>query len=121
MLHIFDLLSWLLENLKSASVRTRHRFSLTNSCPIYRCPKKMTLKHYATVKGKSAQMLEARITVFSPSAWSFTVLIASKKDEKQRSCNDYCSLNQSTDSGRWPLSVNENFLMTWNEAKYSLL
>ena len=48
-------------------------------------------------------MLSAGIITPSTSAWSFPVVIATKKDGKPRFCVDYRTLNQVMKPDRWPL------------------
>ena len=48
-------------------------------------------------------MLKAGIITASSSAWSFPVVIASKKEGKPRFCVDYRALNRVMKADRWPL------------------
>lgn len=48
-------------------------------------------------------MLEAGIITPSNSVWSFSVVIASKKDGELRFCVDYRTLNQKMKADHWSL------------------
>lgn len=103
MIESSNLAAWSLEDLRSAEVPTKHRFSLTDSCPIYHRPRRMAPKNHAIVKEEISKMLAAGIIVLSSSAWSFSVVIASRTDGKPRLCVDYRMLNQVTVPDRWSL------------------
>ena len=92
-----------LDDLRPAEVPIKHHFELGNTIPIYHSARRMAPLHNAIVRKELDKMLEAGIITPSSSAWSFPVVIVSKKDGNPRFCVDYRTLNQSMKADRWPL------------------
>lgn len=92
-----------LHDLRPANVPVRHSFELKNDEPIYSGGRRLPPKHNKIVKEEIDRMLEAGIVTPTSSAWSFPVVIASKKDGSSRFCVDYRVLNQRMKADRFPL------------------
>ena len=60
--------------------------------------------HQKVIREQVDKMLEAGIITTSVSAWSFPVVIATKKGGTYRFCVDYCTLNAKMKADKWPLA-----------------
>lgn len=78
-----------LHDLRQASVNNRHHFELSDDSPMYAKNRRMAPTHQKLVKEEIEKMLEEGIIRLASSAWSFMVVIATKKDVKPRFCV-YC-------------------------------
>ena len=65
----------------------------------------MPPKHQQIVREEIDKMLEAGIIKPASSAWSFPVVIATKKDGQPRFCVDYRQLNRVMKGDRWPIPL----------------
>ena len=92
-----------LDDLRPTEVPIKHHFELDDTNPIYHSARRMAPLHNKIVRKELDKMLEAGIITPSSSAWSFPVVIVSKKDGNPRFCVDYCTLNQRMKADRWPL------------------
>ena len=92
-----------LDDLRPSDVPIQHEFELTDSSPIHFSPRRLPPRHSMLVRREIDKMLEAGIITPSTSAWSFPVVIASKKDGKPRFCVDYRIMNRRMKADRWPL------------------
>ena len=109
-----------LSDLRPAEVSIKHHFELDNTNPFYHYARRMAPLHNAIVRKELEKMLEAGIITPSSSAWSFPVIIVSKKDGNPRFCVDYRPLNQRMKADRWPLpKIEESYSMTWKEVRTS--
>ena len=96
-------IAWSMKDLRPADVPVRHHFELTDDTSIHHRARRLAPKHNSIVRKEIDDMLEAGIIVPASSAWSFPVVIASKKDGKHRFCVDYRTLNRVMKADRWPL------------------
>lgn len=92
-----------LQDLGPADVLIRLAFDLTDERPIYHTPRRMAPKHNEIIRREMYMMLAAAIVPPATSAWSFPVVIATKKNGKPRFCVDYRMLNQRMKADRFPL------------------
>ena len=92
-----------LDDLRPAEVQIKHHFKLNHTNPIYRSARRMAPLHNAIARKELDKILEAGIIKLSSSAWSFPVVILSKKDGNPSFCVDYRTLNQRMKADRWPL------------------
>lgn len=92
-----------LHDLRPSKVPIKHSFELNNYEPIYHKPRRMAPKHNVLVKEEVEKMLRAGIIRPISSAWSFPVVIATKKDGKPRFCVDYRLLNARMKGDRYPI------------------
>lgn len=90
-------------DLGPADVPVQHEFELTDDRPIYHTARRMAPKHNEIVRKELDGMLKAKIVTPEVSAWSFPVVIATKKDGKPRFCVDYRMLNQRMRADSFPL------------------
>ena len=68
-----------LDDLRPAEVPIKHHFELDSTNPIYHSARRMAPLHNAIVRKELDKMLEVGIITPSSSAWSFPVVIVSKK------------------------------------------
>lgn len=92
-----------LKVLRTSSVLFRHTFDLSVETPIYHAARRFSPKYTEVVRKEIDDMLETRIIVSASSAWSFSVVIATKKNEKPRFCADFRALNKRIKVDRFPL------------------
>lgn len=92
-----------LNDLGPVNVPVEHSFQLTDNNPVYHRGRRMAPKHNELVRDELQKMLRAGIVTSATSAWSFSVVIATKKDGKPRFCVDYRVLNQRMKGDRFPL------------------
>ena len=92
-----------LDDLRPDEVPIKHHFELDNTNPIYHSARGMAPLYNAIVRKELDKVLEAGIITPSISAWSFLVVIVSKKYGNPRFCVDYRALNQRMKEDRWPL------------------
>ena len=95
--------AWSLDDLRPADVPVTHSFELEDPSPIKYASRRLPPRHNGVVREELDKMLEAGIITPSVSAWSFPIVIASKKDGKPRFCVDYRTLNRRMKADRWPL------------------
>ena len=98
-----NIVAWSLQDLCPADVPVRHYFELTDYTPIHHRAHRLAPKHNEFVRKELDNLLDAGIIVPASSAWSFPIVIASKKDGSLRFCVDYRSLNRVMKADRWPL------------------
>lgn len=84
----------LLQDLRTALVPVEHLFELSDDTPIYYRCSRIPPKPNGIIKKELGMMLEAGSITPDSSAWSFLVVIATKKDGKPRLWVDYRKLNQ---------------------------
>ena len=113
-----DIVAWCLEDLRPAKVPVTHSFDLTDENPIYHRNRRLSPKHNQVVREEIDKMLKAGIIRPSVSAWSFPVVIATKKDGKLRFCVDYRTLNKVMKPDRWPLPNIEEILEDLSGSSY---
>ena len=101
------LVARILEDLRPSDVPIQHGFELMDSSPIHFSPRRLPPRHSMLVRREIDNMLEAGIITPYTSAWSFPVVIASKKDDKLRFCLDYRIMNRRVKADRWPLPTTE--------------
>ena len=101
------IVAWSLDDLRPADVPVSHSFELEDPRPITHTIRRLPPRHNEVVHEELRKMLEAGIITPSISAWSFPIVIASKKDGKPRFCVDYRTLNRRMKADRWPLPKNE--------------
>ena len=82
-----------LDDLRPAEVPIKHHFELEEKNPIYHSAMRMAPLHNNIVRKELDKMLEGGIITPSRSAWSFPVIIVSKKDRNPRFCVDYRTSN----------------------------
>lgn len=82
------ILAWSLNDLRGVYIPTHHTFQLTKKTPMYHRPRRMASGHYEVVEAEVQGMLNAGLIAPASSAWSFYVVIATKKDGKPRFCVD---------------------------------
>ena len=99
-----------LDDLRPAEVPIKHDFELDNTNPIYHSARRMASLHIAIVRKELDKMMESGIITPSSSAWSFPIVIVSKKEGNPRFCVDYRMLNQTMKAERWPLPKIEEIL-----------
>lgn len=92
-----------LYDLRTSSVPYRHHFELTDETPVYHAARRMAPKHNDVVKQEVDIMLKAGIITPASSAWSFPVVIETKKDGTPRFCVDYRVLNGKMNADRFSL------------------
>ena len=95
--------AWSLDDLRPACVPVTHSFELETETPVHSRARRLPPRHATMVRQELDKMLEAGIITPSRSAWSFTVVNASKKDGKPRFCVDYRALDRVMKAYRWPL------------------
>ena len=95
--------AWSLDDLHPADVPFTHSFELETEPPVHSRARRFPPRHATVVRQELDKMLGAGIITPSRSAWSFPVVIASKKDGKPRFCVDYRALNRVMKADRWPL------------------
>ena len=103
MLNESHCIAWSLRDLSPADVPVKHHFELNDNAPIHHRSRRMAPKHNEFIRKELDNLLDAGIIVPVSSAWSFPVVIASKKDGTPRFCVDYRSLNRVMKADRWPL------------------
>ena len=91
------------DELRPADVPVKHYFELNDPTPIHNSSRRLAPRHNELVREELDKMLEAGIITPATSAWSFPIVIVSKKDGKPRFCVDYRSLNQRMKPDRWPI------------------
>ena len=99
----YGIVAWSFHDLRKADVPVKHSFELEDDTPVYHQPRRLSPKHNEVVRSEIDRMLEAGIITPASSAWSFLVVIATKKDGKPRFCVDYRILNRKIKPDRWPL------------------
>ena len=99
----YGIIAWSFHDLRKADVPVKHSFELEDDTPVYHQPRRLSPKHNEVVRSEIDRMLEAGIITPASSAWSFPVVIATKKDGKPRFCVDYRILNRKIKPDRWPL------------------
>lgn len=92
-----------LRDLSPVDVPHRHQFELTDERPVYHSVQRLALKHNDVVQEELKEMLKAGIITPTSSAWSFPVVIATRKDGKPRFCVDYRVLDQRMKGDRFSL------------------
>ena len=95
--------AWSLDDLRHADVPVSHSFELTEDTPISHAARRLPPRHNAVVREEIDNMHKAGIISPSAAAWSFPVVIATKKDGKLRFCVDYRALNRVMKADNWPL------------------
>ena len=91
-----------LEDLRPAEVPIKHCFELDGTNPIYYSARRLAPLHIDIVRKELYKMLEAGIITPSSSAWSFPVVIVSKKEPALLCLLPY--LNHSMKADRLPLA-----------------
>lgn len=76
-------------DLGSADVPVQREFEFTIDQPIYRAPGRIVFKHNEIVREDLDGMLNAGVVPPAVSTWSFTKVIATRKDVKPSFCEDY--------------------------------
>jgi hypothetical protein len=71
--------------------------------PIYKTPYRMATSELAELKEHIKELLEMVFICPSSSPWGALVIFVLKKDGIQRSCMDYCALNEVTINNKYPL------------------
>ena len=104
------IIAWSLDDLRPAETPLEHSFALKAETPIHTRVRRLPPRHDDVVREEIDKMLSAGIITPSTSAWSFPVIIATKKDGKPRFCVDYRALNQVMKPDRWPLPKIEEIL-----------
>ena len=99
--------AWSLDDLRPADVPVSHSFELIDDTLISHAVRRLPPRHNAVVREDINKMQRARIITPSAAAWSFPVVIATKKDGKLRFCVDYRALNRVMKADKWPLSKME--------------
>ena len=97
------IIAWSLDYLRPAATPVEHYFELKSATPIHTRVRRLPPRHAEIVREEIDKMLSAGIITPSTSAWSFPVVMATKKDGKPRFCVDYRTLNQVMKPDRWPL------------------
>lgn len=92
-----------LRDLCPADVPFKRNFEISDETPVYHSACRMTPKHNEVVQREVESMLKAGIITPASSAWSFPVVIATKKDGKPRFCVDCRILNWKMKADRFPL------------------
>lgn len=96
--------AWSLDDLRPSDVPVSHSFELVDPTPISHSARRLPPpKHNEVVREELEKMEKAGIITPSVSAWSFPVVIATKKDGKPRFCVDYRLLNKVMKADKWPL------------------
>ena len=98
-----NVVAWSLHELRPCDVPVSHSFELETETPIHSSIRRLPSRHATVVREELDKMLKAGIITPSSSAWSFSVVIASKKDGKPRFCVDYRTLNRVMKADSWPL------------------
>ena len=96
-------IAWSLRDLCPADVPVKHHFELSDNNPLYHRARRMSPRHNDFIRKELDNLLDAGIITPASSAWSFPVVIATKKDGTLRFCVDYWSLNRVMKADRWPL------------------
>lgn len=97
------IVAWSLQNLSPAHFLVKHYFGLTDSRCIHHRPRRMAPGHNEFIWKELDSLLEADIMVPASALWSFSAVIASKKDGNFGFCVQYCFLNRVLKADRWPL------------------
>lgn len=84
-----NVVSRCLEDLHPSNVPLRHFFELKDDSPVYCRPHRNAPRHHQVVKEEIKRMIRAGIITQVFPAWSFPVLIDTKKDGKPRFCVYY--------------------------------
>lgn len=87
-----------LKDLRSSSLPFQHTFNLTDDKLIPNSARRMAPQHNDVVRKKNENMLKVRAILPDFSAWSFSVVIATKKDGKPRLYADHHSLNREIEA-----------------------
>lgn len=98
-----DIIALDISGLRPADDLVFHSFELTDDTPIRSQVRRMAPKHNAIVRKEVDELLSAGVITPSSSAWSFPVVIATKKDGRPRFCVNYRQLNRVMKPDRWPL------------------
>jgi hypothetical protein len=76
---------------------------LPGTAPVSKRPYRMSVEELKELKKQLTELQEARYIHPSSSPWGVLVLFVQKKDESQRMCVDYRSLNDVTMKNKYPL------------------
>lgn len=90
-------------DLRKANISTRHSFELTTDEPVYHQVQRMAPKINQIVRQELDMILTAEIVTPVTSAWSFPVVIATRKDGKPQFCVEYRVLNRRMKADRFLL------------------
>lgn len=90
------------DDVSGADKPTHHFFEHTDVRYIYHYARRMASKHNKLLEKKVRKMLDSSIIVPPFSAWSISVVIATKKNGKTRFCINHRVLNQVIKADRWP-------------------
>lgn len=97
------LIAMSLDDLRPVNVPFKHSFELKDPKAMYHKASRLPPKHKTIVKSEFEKMLRAGVIRPVSSAWSFSIVISTKKDWNARFCVDYRLLNQKMKADRWPL------------------
>lgn len=90
-----DVIAWDIYDLQQIDVTVVHSFEQTEETPLHSMSHRMAPRKNAVVKKQFDELFQAEFTTPESSAWSFPVVIATKKDGKlARFCVDYRQLNR---------------------------
>jgi hypothetical protein len=88
---------------------------LPGTPPISKRPYRMPVNELVELKEQIAELQSKGFIRPSSSPWGAPVLFVEKKDETQRMCVDYCSLNEVTIKNKYPLPRIEDYLTRCKE------
>ena len=98
-----EIAAWSFDDLRPSQVPYHHSFDLEDNNPIHFRSRRAPPIHQKVIREQVDKMLEAGIITPSVSAWSFPVVIATKKGGTYRFCVDYRTLNAKMKADKWPL------------------
>ena len=102
--------AWSLDALRPAEVPVSHSFDLVDPTSIYYPVRRLSPRHNAVVREELDKMFEAGIIATELSAWSFPMVVASKKNVRTHFCVDYRVRKKVMKADRWPLpKIEETF------------
>ena len=93
LIHCLDIAAWSFDDPRPSKVPYHHSFELEDDHPIHFRSRRAPSIHQKVIREQADKMLEAGIIIPSVSAWSFPVVIATKKGGTYRSYVDYRTLN----------------------------
>lgn len=92
-----------IDELRPTSVPTKHTFELKDDAPIYRTARRMAPSHNKIARKDIYNMIGASIITPASPAWSFPVVIVTKKNGRPRFCVNYRTIIRYMMSNRWSL------------------
>lgn len=115
----YEVTSFALYKINLFKVLLLHCFELNHGTPVYCLAKRIPPKHNGAAKTTTEVMLQIGINSFTPSTWSFPVLLATKKSVKPDFCVDSLVLSQTVKLDEFPFQTFERFLTIFLATPYS--